>query len=110
MTGSRFVTRALAALCLGFVPGLAAAQSDGYYKGKQLLIIVGDTAGSSYTAYGQLVQRHLPKQLPGEPQATIRMMPGAGGIVAGNYLAAVAPKDGTVIGGVYRGLGTEPLF
>jgi tripartite-type tricarboxylate transporter receptor subunit TctC len=110
MTGSRFFTRALAVLCLGFVPGLAAAQSDGYYKGKQLLIVVGDTAGSSYTAYAQLVQRHLPKQLPGEPQTTIRMMPGAGGIIAGNYLAAVAPKDATVIGGLYRGLGTEPLF
>jgi tripartite-type tricarboxylate transporter receptor subunit TctC len=111
MTGSRLFARALVAFSIGLLPAIAAAQStEGYYKGKQLLIVVGDTAGSSYTAYAQLVQRHLPKQLPGEPQTTIRMMPGAGGIIAGNYLAAVAPKDGTVIGGLYRGLGTEPLF
>lgn len=102
----------VAAACMaGLLPAAAAAQStDGFYKGKQLLIVVGDTAGSSYTSYAQLVQRHVPRFLPGEPQVTIRLMPGAGGVIAGNYLAAVAPKDGTAIGGVYRGLGTEPLF
>ena len=107
------ITRSLiASMCVsGVLATAAVAQpSEGYYKGKQLLIVVGDTAGSSYTSYAQLVQRHLPKQLSGDPQVTIRLMPGAGGVVAGNYLAAVAPKDGTAIGGVYRGLGTEPLF
>jgi tripartite-type tricarboxylate transporter receptor subunit TctC len=112
MIFSKLLRSFIAAGCASMLlPTIAAAQSDeGYYKGKQLLIIVGDTAGSSYTNYAQLVQRHIAKHLPGEPQVIIRMMPGAGGIVAGNYLAAVAPKDGTAIGALYRGLGTEPLI
>ncbi|MGE5537961.1 MAG: Bug family tripartite tricarboxylate transporter substrate binding protein [Gemmatimonas sp.] len=111
MAVSKSFASAIAAACLAMTPAVASAQTqDGFYKGKQLTIIVGDTAGSSYTSYAQLVQRHLPKQLAGEPQMIIRMMPGAGGVIAANYLAAVAPKDGTAIGGLYRGTGTEPLF
>ena len=37
-------------------------------------------------------------------------MPGAGGIVATNHLYNVAPKDGTVIGGVQNNTPFEPLF
>jgi tripartite-type tricarboxylate transporter receptor subunit TctC len=111
MAVSKWMRAFVVSAYIAGVPAIAAAQSsEGYYKGKQFLIVVGDTAGSSYTNYAQLVQRHLAKQLPGEPQITIRLMPGAGGVIAGNYLAAVAPKDGTAIGGLYRGLGTEPLF
>ena len=91
------------------VPSLAVAETTNF-KGKVVQVIVGDTAGSSYVNYAQLVQRNLPKQLEGNPEVTVRLMPGAGGIIAGNYLANVAPKDGTVIGALYRGLGTEPLF
>jgi tripartite-type tricarboxylate transporter receptor subunit TctC len=37
-------------------------------------------------------------------------MPGAGGIVATNYLFNNAPRDGTVIGGVQNNTPFEPLF
>jgi tripartite-type tricarboxylate transporter receptor subunit TctC len=37
-------------------------------------------------------------------------MPGAGGIVAMNYLYRAAPKDGTYIGGVQNNLPFEPLL
>jgi len=93
------------------LPSAALAQSgQPDYQGKQISIVVGDTAGSAYTSYAQLVQRNLGKHLPGNPQVLVRLMPGAGGLIAGNYLAEVAPKDGTTIGALYRGLGTEPLL
>ena len=37
-------------------------------------------------------------------------MPGAGSLVAANYLANVAARDGTVIGGVNALLATDPLL
>ena len=40
------------------------------------------------------------RHLPGNPRIVVQNMPGAGGIVAMNYLYTTAPKDGTVIGGV----------
>lgn len=113
MFGSTRLLRSLS----GAVASLLAAATTAsaqlpaeHYKGKQFSIIVGDTAGSSYVNYAQLVQRHIGRFLPGEPQAVIRLMPGASGIVAANYLAEVAPKDGTTIGALYRGTGSEPLM
>jgi tripartite-type tricarboxylate transporter receptor subunit TctC len=35
--------------------------------------------------------------IPGEPAIAVQNMPGAGGIKAANYLAAIAPRDGTVV-------------
>ena len=110
MLFSKIMKCAIATVTIAIiVPSLAVAETTNF-KGKVVQVIVGDTAGSSYVNYAQLVQRNLPKQLEGNPEVTVRLMPGAGGIIAGNYLANVAPKDGTVIGAVYRGLGTEPLF
>jgi tripartite-type tricarboxylate transporter receptor subunit TctC len=111
MTIATLKTAGLVAGMAMLVPALAQAQSgQPNYQGKQISVVVGDTAGSAYTSYAQLVQRHLGKQLPGNPQVLVRLMPGAGGLIAGNYLAEVAPKDGTTIGALYRGLGTEPLL
>jgi tripartite-type tricarboxylate transporter receptor subunit TctC len=48
--------------------------------------------------YSQLLARHLPKFIPGNPTLVPSYMPGAGGIKATNYLYNVAAKDGSVIG------------
>ena len=38
------------------------------------------------------------KHIPGNPSIIVVNMPGGGGITAANYMAQVAPQDGTVIG------------
>ena len=98
----------LAALC----PAAALAQSlpPDYFRGKQLTVIAGDASGSAYTKYAQLVQRRLGRHLPGAPTINIKLMPGADSLIAANYLSEVAPRDGTVIAALYRGLPTEPLL
>jgi len=58
----------------------------------------------------RVLAQHLSKHLPGEPTIVVQNMPGAGGISATNYLYAIAPKDGTVIGGVQNNTPFEPLF
>jgi tripartite-type tricarboxylate transporter receptor subunit TctC len=76
----------------------AAAQDIAeFYSGKQLKFIVRATPGGSYDTYSRLLGRHMVNHLPGNPSAVPIHMPGGGGIKALNYVATVAPKDGTVL-------------
>jgi tripartite-type tricarboxylate transporter receptor subunit TctC len=53
--------------------------------------------------------RHLGNYLPGRPTVIVSNTPGAGGMVAANRLFNVAPKDGSEIALVPRGVIMEPL-
>ena len=103
-----FLKAALLSLAL-LSPIVAQAQAIDF-RGKQITVIAADAAGSAYTNYAQLVHRHLGRHLDGGPSVQIRLMPGADSLIAANFLSEVAPKDGTVIAALYRGLPTEPLL
>jgi len=81
--------------------GLAAsAHADGvadFYRGKTLSLIVGTSAGNDYDFRGRLLAKYLGRHLPGEPAIVPQNMPGAGGVKAANYLATIAPHDGTTL-------------
>ena len=47
------------------------------------------------------------KHIPGNPSMIVVNMTGGGGIIAANYMAQVAPRDGTVIGIVSQGLAAD---
>lgn len=79
-------------------------------SGKTVTVAVGTSAGGSYDAYARLLARHLGNHLPGNPQVTPRNMPGGGGLVLANHLYNVAPRDGTFIGALHRGVPFEPLI
>ncbi len=101
-------SRILLALCGGLAMSTAAlAQAsdpvaDFYKKNNQIRLIVGSDAGGGYDGYSRLLARHLGKFIPGNPSIIVQNMPGAGGIVAANFIYNAAPKDGTVIGQVQR--------
>ena len=78
------------------LPAHADAVAD-FYKGKQISLIIGTSAGNDYDFRGRLLARHMGRHIPGEPTIVPRNMPGAGGINAANWLANVAPHDGTAI-------------
>src|SRR5262245_8914173 len=79
--------------------GNGAAQDPAvFYKGKQISLIVGYGPGGGYDAYGRLLSRHFGRYVPGRPSVVVQNMPGAGSLVATNYLYRIAPKDGTVFG------------
>lgn len=80
------------------------ACADDYYKNKQIKLIVGTDVGGSYDLSGRLVAHHLSRHIPGNPQIVVQNMPGAGSIVATNYISEVAPQDGTVIAAVLQTL------
>lgn len=81
-----------------------------FYRGKQVTIVVGSTAGGGYDLYGRLVGRHIGRFLPGSPTVVVSNMPGAGGNTSAAYVANVAAKDGTFIGAVQTGTLLDQLI
>jgi tripartite-type tricarboxylate transporter receptor subunit TctC len=69
-----------------------------FYRGKRIRIIAGSAPGSAEDAHARLLARHLARHIPGAPAIIVQNMPGAGSLVAANYLYAAAPRDGTVLG------------
>jgi len=68
-----------------------------FYRGKQITVIVGSSAGGGYDIYARLLSRHIAKYIPGNPTVVVSNMAGAGSNAAAAYVYNVAPKDGTVI-------------
>jgi len=86
---------------------LQAAES---YAGKTLELIVGAPPGGGYDIYARAVARHFGRHIPGEPTVVVKNMPGAGSAKAAQYIANIAPKDGTSIGGIMPGAIMGPLL
>jgi tripartite-type tricarboxylate transporter receptor subunit TctC len=81
-----------------------------FYRGKQVRIIVGFSAGGNSSLYGDVLGRHMGKHLPGSPTFVPQYMPGGGGLVAANHMASRASRDGTEIAITSRTAAFEPLL
>jgi len=68
-----------------------------FYRGKKIDLVIGYSPGGTYDLYARLVARHLGRHLPGAPAIVPRNMPGAGSRTAANFVASLAPRDGTVL-------------
>lgn len=76
----------------------ASAQSNDFYKGKQISVIINFTPGGPTDFEARLMARHIAKHIPGAPAMVPRNMPGAGGIIGLNWLGQIGPRDGTALG------------
>src|SRR6266542_4118752 len=93
---------ALAALCSSTA---ASAQSVAdFYRGKTLSMVIATSPGGDYDLRARLVARHMRRHIPGEPSVVVRNMPGAVGVQAANWLATVAPRDGTVVHAIMQNM------
>jgi tripartite-type tricarboxylate transporter receptor subunit TctC len=81
----------------------AGAQQD-FYAGKQITFIVGAGVGGGYDLQARTAARHLGKHIPGNPTVVVQNMPAAGSIAAANFMFNNAPKDGTTIALIQRGM------
>ena len=80
--------------------GLAApahAQSSDVYAGKTLTVLVGLAAGGSADTLVRAFVPHLKRHIPGDPNIVVQNMPGAGGMIAFNYVYEKAAPDGSTI-------------
>ncbi|HEU4343126.1 MAG TPA: tripartite tricarboxylate transporter substrate-binding protein, partial [Candidatus Binatia bacterium] len=73
------------------------AQAD-FYQGKQIRLIIGSTAGGGYDLWPRMMLRYLTRHIPGNPEIIPQNMPGAGGVVAANYIYGIAKPDGLTLG------------
>ena len=72
--------------------------------------MVGGDPGGAHDAYARLLQRHIARHIPGNPVVIVQNMTGAGGVVAANWIANVAPRDGSAIAALFPGNVVEPLL
>ncbi|HTV37321.1 MAG TPA: hypothetical protein VMF12_12895 [Xanthobacteraceae bacterium] len=98
---------AVLAVCAGLVD---AAGVEDFFKGRNISLIVGYSAGGGYDAYARLLARYIGKHIPGDPAIIPEQMAGAGSLRAANYIFSVAPKDGSVFGTFSRSMGISPLI
>lgn len=98
------------ALAMALFPAASAqAQTpDEFYKGKTVRLMIGQSAGGDYDAWGRLVARHIQDHIPGKPIVVAENVVGAGGLTLANEMYNTLPKDGTVFGLYNRGMPFEP--
>src|SRR5919106_953003 len=91
---------ALILTCLSLtldIGALAHAQSDSFYNGKTVRIIVGFTPGVFYDRWARLLSRYMPKYIPGNPNFVVQNMPGASSVIAANYVYNLTKSDGLTL-------------
>jgi tripartite-type tricarboxylate transporter receptor subunit TctC len=93
---------------LSAVSAPAAAQD--HFAGKTITIIVASGAGGGHDIFARMLARYWPKYIPGAPTMIVQNMPGAGGARAAEYIATVAPKDGTYVSHTFPGAILSPLL
>jgi tripartite-type tricarboxylate transporter receptor subunit TctC len=82
--------------------GAAQTHADDFYAGKQISFIVGAGPGGGYDLQARVAARHLGKHIPGQPAVVVQNMPAR--IAAANHMFITAPKDGTTIALLQRGI------
>ncbi|MBI2359591.1 MAG: hypothetical protein HYV04_11950 [Deltaproteobacteria bacterium] len=100
------------ALSLGSGFWLAASSQaqEPFYKGKTVRLLIGTTAGGGYDLSARLVGHYMGKYVPGRPDIIPQNMPGAGSLVAANYVYGIAKPDGLTLGAVNPALYFEQLI
>ena len=91
------------ALC-GALFFVRTAAADHFFAGKTITVSTYDLPGEGYSVYVQLLIRHYGQHIPGHPSFLATNQPGAGGLLAINHAAVLAPQDGTFLTLASQGL------
>jgi tripartite-type tricarboxylate transporter receptor subunit TctC len=92
------------AVILSLSASSASPADTPFYKGKTITIVAGTKAGDVYDLYARLFAQYLPKYIPGSPNVIVQNMPGAGSMIAANYVYNVSNPDGLTIGAIFPAL------
>src|SRR5262245_14104250 len=90
--------------CVSFLFGFALlspvayAASDECFRSKATRLVVGNSVGGAQDDWGRCVAQYLGKHIPGNPDIVVQNMPGAGTVIAANYIYNVAKPDGLTLG------------
>ena len=101
------------AAAVGRGPSVASAKpraAADFYQGKTLRIVISTGVAGGFGEYARLLSEHIGRHIAGRPHVIVQSMPGAGGLLAANYLYASAPQDGTTIGIINSTVPFAPLW
>jgi tripartite-type tricarboxylate transporter receptor subunit TctC len=102
--GARGILMVLVLTALSIVAPASAQTIESFYASHPLTLIIGADSGGGYDALGRLMARHLADHIPGKPTIVVQNMPAASSLVAANNLYNIAPKDGSTMGFLQRGM------
>jgi tripartite-type tricarboxylate transporter receptor subunit TctC len=81
-----------------------------FYQGKTITIVVGYLAGDGYDIWARLLAAHMGKHIPGNPNVMAQNMPGAGSMIAANYIYNVSKPDGLTMASIGPSLYLDQLI
>ena len=94
----------LASLVVALSAACASASAEDFYAGKTVTIVTSTGVGGTYDVSARAIARHMGRFIPGNPGIVVQNMPGAGNVLATNYMYVNAPKDGTFIAVVHAAM------
>src|SRR5215471_10632429 len=100
---ARVFVRSVATLLAALLYSAPAPAAE-FYAGKQITFIAGSGVGGGYDLLARLTARHLGRLIPGHPTVIVQNLPTAGSLLATNQIYNTAPKDGTTIALIQRGM------
>jgi tripartite-type tricarboxylate transporter receptor subunit TctC len=98
--------------CLGWIFSFAPdlyAQAN-FFQGKSIRVVRGGQPGDLYDLWTRLIAQHLGKHISGNPGVSVQNMPGAGSVIAANYVYNVAKPDGLTLGSLNSGIYMDQLI
>jgi len=96
-------------LCVPSLMEAAGADSvSDFFAGKTMSFCCRFPPGGGYDAYTRVLARHYGSFVPGHPSIFPSNMPGAGSLVAANYIYGKAVADGTVLAMFAASAALEP--
>jgi tripartite-type tricarboxylate transporter receptor subunit TctC len=83
---------------------------DNFFQGKSIRVIRGGQPGDLYDLWTRHIATYLGKHVPGNPSIMVQNMPGAGSVIAANYVYNVAKPDGLTLGSINPGIYMDQLI
>ena len=89
---------------------IAHADSDEFFQGKTVRLVVGTSAGGAMDEWARFIAPHLSRNIPGSPDIVVQNMPGGGTVIAANYIYNIAKPDGLTLGLVNPAIYVDQLL
>lgn len=85
------------------------AQTEPFYKGKTLRIVIGFPPGGIVDLWARFIAQYMGRYIPGTPDLIVQNMPGGGSMIAANHLYNIAKPDGLTLGMISTALYFDQL-
>ena len=81
-----------------------------FFQGKSIKVVRGGQPGDLYDLWTRHIATYLGKHIPGNPSIMVQNMPGAGSVIAANFVYNVAKPDGLTLGSINPGIYMDQLI